>query len=137
MALIKCKECGREISDQAKSCPHCGHQTASNEYTTKANQLLSMDIVGIAMQVIGAILFIPALISLMENGDSYYYKYSGDMDADLAFVAFGLIVALGGVFLGSYTTYKGRKNKEQEEARKREEARKLEEARKKDDITQM
>lgn len=25
MALIKCKECGKEISAQAKSCPHCGY----------------------------------------------------------------------------------------------------------------
>ncbi|WP_431222223.1 zinc-ribbon domain-containing protein [Serratia sp. L9] len=24
MALIDCKECHREISDSAKSCPHCG-----------------------------------------------------------------------------------------------------------------
>ena len=24
MALIKCKECGKEISDKAKSCPKCG-----------------------------------------------------------------------------------------------------------------
>ena len=24
MALIKCPECGREISDKAKACPHCG-----------------------------------------------------------------------------------------------------------------
>ncbi|MBE6244151.1 MAG: zinc-ribbon domain-containing protein [Bacteroidales bacterium] len=24
MALIKCKECGKEISDLAASCPHCG-----------------------------------------------------------------------------------------------------------------
>ncbi|HCJ6434223.1 zinc ribbon domain-containing protein [Acinetobacter baumannii] len=24
MALISCPECKREISDQAKSCPHCG-----------------------------------------------------------------------------------------------------------------
>ena len=24
MALIKCKECGREISDKASVCPHCG-----------------------------------------------------------------------------------------------------------------
>lgn len=24
MALIYCKECGRQISDQAYSCPHCG-----------------------------------------------------------------------------------------------------------------
>ncbi|MCH7905614.1 MAG: zinc-ribbon domain-containing protein [Armatimonadetes bacterium] len=25
MALIKCKECGREVSDNAASCPHCGN----------------------------------------------------------------------------------------------------------------
>lgn len=25
MALIKCSECGREISDKAASCPHCGN----------------------------------------------------------------------------------------------------------------
>ena len=24
MALIKCSECGKEISDRARSCPHCG-----------------------------------------------------------------------------------------------------------------
>lgn len=24
MALISCKECGREVSDSAKVCPHCG-----------------------------------------------------------------------------------------------------------------
>lgn len=24
MALIKCSECGKEISSDAKSCPHCG-----------------------------------------------------------------------------------------------------------------
>jgi hypothetical protein len=24
MALIKCSECGREVSDQAENCPHCG-----------------------------------------------------------------------------------------------------------------
>lgn len=25
MALIKCSECEREISDKARSCPHCGY----------------------------------------------------------------------------------------------------------------
>jgi hypothetical protein len=24
MAIIACKECGRDVSDEAKSCPHCG-----------------------------------------------------------------------------------------------------------------
>lgn len=26
MALIKCNECGKEISDKAKVCPHCGYE---------------------------------------------------------------------------------------------------------------
>lgn len=25
MALIECKECGREISTSASTCPHCGN----------------------------------------------------------------------------------------------------------------
>lgn len=25
MALIKCSECGRDVSDKASSCPHCGN----------------------------------------------------------------------------------------------------------------
>ena len=25
MALIKCPECGKEISDKARACPNCGN----------------------------------------------------------------------------------------------------------------
>ena len=27
MALIKCEECGKNISSSAKTCPHCGVKT--------------------------------------------------------------------------------------------------------------
>lgn len=30
MALITCKECGKEVSDKAATCPGCGAPTASN-----------------------------------------------------------------------------------------------------------
>lgn len=30
MALIKCPECGNNVSDTAKSCPHCGYVITSN-----------------------------------------------------------------------------------------------------------
>ena len=30
MALIKCPECGKEISDKARSCPHCGNPIRRN-----------------------------------------------------------------------------------------------------------
>lgn len=35
MALIKCKECGKEISSIAEKCPHCGYKT---EYGDKQSQ---------------------------------------------------------------------------------------------------
>ena len=34
MALIKCSECGKQISDQANTCPHCGMVNKSYTYCT-------------------------------------------------------------------------------------------------------
>lgn len=31
MAMIKCPECGRDISDQAGACPHCGYPLKKGE----------------------------------------------------------------------------------------------------------
>ena len=31
MALIICRECGKEISDQAASCPYCGCPVGENQ----------------------------------------------------------------------------------------------------------
>lgn len=33
MALIKCPECSKEVSDKAKTCPHCGYPLTNNEKT--------------------------------------------------------------------------------------------------------
>lgn len=33
MALIKCRECGKEVSDQAKTCPNCGCPINDNPQT--------------------------------------------------------------------------------------------------------
>ncbi len=33
MALIKCSECGKEISSNAESCPHCGNPIEAKEKT--------------------------------------------------------------------------------------------------------
>jgi uncharacterized transporter YbjL len=41
MALIKCSACGHEISDQALSCPNCGHPLKSRpENTSILKQIL-------------------------------------------------------------------------------------------------
>ena len=33
MALIQCKNCGKDVSDRAKVCPHCGTQLIDDEVT--------------------------------------------------------------------------------------------------------
>ena len=35
MALIKCSECNKDVSDKATSCPHCGHPINSRKYLSK------------------------------------------------------------------------------------------------------
>ena len=30
MALVKCRECGKEISNNASSCPYCGYKNRKN-----------------------------------------------------------------------------------------------------------
>jgi predicted RNA-binding Zn-ribbon protein involved in translation (DUF1610 family) len=35
MSLLKCQECGKEISDQAASCPNCGAPTKHGRIETK------------------------------------------------------------------------------------------------------
>ena len=38
MGLIKCPECGKEISDMAQSCPNCGRPMQVCEQVNTPNQ---------------------------------------------------------------------------------------------------
>ena len=43
MALIKCNECGKEISDRAKVCPHCGFENRIT-FCPECNKKLSSNV---------------------------------------------------------------------------------------------
>ena len=59
MALINCKECGKEISDQARACPNCGNpseeQLKVQEVQDKndGSARIGYAIVGIIVVIIG------------------------------------------------------------------------------------
>lgn len=38
MALITCKECGKEVSDAAKTCPHCGAPVVKEIYCSNCGE---------------------------------------------------------------------------------------------------
>lgn len=59
MALIKCNECGKEISDKAESCPNCGYKVKNNNKRVKKTGA----IVTLVASSIFVILFILMLLS--------------------------------------------------------------------------
>lgn len=56
MALIKCPECGKEISDMAKACPECGYELKQNVEATKKESFFKKN--KIAVLVIGIVIII-------------------------------------------------------------------------------
>lgn len=52
MALIKCSECGKEISDTSKVCIHCGYSLKRNSMNNKKKIILYVIIGYIALAII-------------------------------------------------------------------------------------
>ena len=62
--LIKCPDCGKEISDQAQSCIHCGRpikQQKSRLTTVQGVALIAMLLVGLAASAIGVYLYVDCM----------------------------------------------------------------------------
>ena len=83
MALIKCYECGKEISDKAPSCPHCGAPklvAANKEVKTKKSLALSKYLkpIGIGLGIIliplAAVASVP-LIQANGNIDAVVWRF--------------------------------------------------------------
>lgn len=53
MALIKCPECGKEISDEAKICPNCG---AKSEQKRTTDNIIRI-VIGASLLIIGLMLY--------------------------------------------------------------------------------
>lgn len=95
MALIKCPECGRQVSDKASSCPQCGCPIASHQTSIKI-RCLSTDrtvkylifksgMVELARGAIGSVVTInisrPTRISVQQK---YTLITSGDTGSFMA-----------------------------------------------------
>lgn len=75
MALIKCPECGKEISDRATSCPNCGCPSIDKEEAEKVNDTtrgiiaLFLCVLGFVMALVindGILLLLPAVILILS-----------------------------------------------------------------------
>ena len=58
MALVKCKECGREISDTAERCPSCGCVTNHGQEQKEAKSFLVLYVLDFVTLGVGALLLL-------------------------------------------------------------------------------
>jgi hypothetical protein len=75
MALIKCKDCGKEYSTDAKACVHCG-ANRPDEHSGKAKGCLSpFLLMVVAIPVLGAIFGGPSRESRIADEKQHPEKY--------------------------------------------------------------
>ena len=67
MALIVCKECGQEMSENAKVCPHCGNPN------NKDNKKKEYFILGICIALI-ILIIIGGIFSIRSASTTYKYS---------------------------------------------------------------
>lgn len=116
MAMMKCSECGREISDKAKVCPGCGAETEAGrnaEEQKKQDIIQYIDTTLCVLAIIaGLVLLIWGMVDLIPDLGNGYYTYKAPLTDHekgvICKIFFGitLIVCMIGGALKARHTYK-------------------------------
>lgn len=112
MALTKCPECNKEVSDTAETCPHCGYRLkrttprpTTTYYNNRASNIVERDhnmkhvggIIGGIIGIIAAIVFF-ACCGLPEA------KAYSEIRA--AFIIGGIIILIVSIIAIAYSAYR-------------------------------
>lgn len=109
MALIKCAECGGDISGTAQVCPHCGYRTAYGRKAIEVKWFCVKRIVAVTLLLIGLVLiagnrhlFIELCQVWIEDWDCrYLYDYVSYLGREerevLGKVTYGVLLLIAGL----------------------------------------
>ena len=99
MALIKCPQCGGNISDKAVKCPHCGCTLGKatiiqqgNGVDAKAMSTAGKIILAVAIVVGSAMCIIPLFTNLYERGETPAFGYY--LPITYVLMGFGIIAGV-------------------------------------------
>lgn len=93
MALVQCKECKKEISDQVTNCPHCGAKLKSNYNKTA----LICTGVGVIFNPFGILSFIGLICAIMSlaKGENNKGWTIACLIMDIILLIFYFVISLG------------------------------------------
>ena len=80
MALIPCRECGKEISDQAVACPHCGAPLSVQPVAQKHEQITNL----------AAVLTLVGILVVVSVGGAVFFA-TGSVGAVVVVMILGII----------------------------------------------
>lgn len=99
MALIKCHECGKEVSDSAVQCPHCGCKTSHGQNLGNAKVLLWKLLIAVVALGLGAFLVSNAWTQLAGHTSFYWEHNNNEKLALILKMAVGGGIILGGIIV--------------------------------------
>lgn len=98
MALINCKECGKEISDTATVCPHCGAPVVKDVYCRKCGTKIPENVqycpnCGAGINCQGnqkKDKIVAGILAILLGGLGIHYFYMGKTTAGIITLILGL-----------------------------------------------
>lgn len=118
MALIKCRECGKEISASAERCTNCGSQTTMGKIAAQSKGVKIALIISTVAFILGLFLIYSNVGTVIEKFDNErYWKYDDEASAVLYQFATGIGMVIGSC-IGDVICYK--KAKELAEAERQQ-----------------
>lgn len=98
MPLIKCPECGKEISDKAFACPNCGNPSKEEkpiliEQTRKKYK--KVQLVSVLILLVGFFLFLKGQFSVFSGGNLINATSGFGFFIILIGIAIGMVSKIG------------------------------------------
>ncbi len=100
MAIIKCRECDHEISDEAKVCPNCGCPTQPKKRVNKPI-FIPLLLAGIAMTLWGAVLIWDSMLWLLPEPYNVPQADWKEFGIGSGFLALGIVLSFFGCSLSA------------------------------------
>ena len=109
MALMKCPECGNDVSTSAETCPHCGYRLKPSSHTTyysnRASKIIEREhtmrfVGGVIASIIGIIIsFVLFILAGSELARSYH-------EIKLTYIFGGLFLLIVCIITLIYSIYR-------------------------------
>ncbi len=66
MAMIYCKECGKEISDKAEKCPHCGCPVQPKSQKSSNGKVSGLSVTALVFSILGCTFVIGIILAIID-----------------------------------------------------------------------